>query len=67
MDTRQLNDVLKQAIQETNNLEQKDLVRFGKKWYAPVKFVTIYLENILAWMLGTHLLTKLCSHIHTKF
>jgi hypothetical protein len=29
MDTRQLNDVLKQAIQETNNLEQKDLVRFG--------------------------------------
>ena len=37
MDTRQLNDVLKQAIQETNTLEQKDLVRFGKKWYAPVK------------------------------
>ena len=37
MDTRQLNDVLKQAIQETNSLEQKDLVRFGKKWYAPVK------------------------------
>tara|TARA_R100000231_G_scaffold136161_1_gene111211 strand:- start:787 stop:1500 length:714 start_codon:yes stop_codon:yes gene_type:complete len=37
MDTRQLNDVLKIAIEETNNLEQKDLVRFGKKWYAPVK------------------------------
>lgn len=37
MDTRQLNDVLKEAIKETNDLTQKDLVRFGKKWYAPVK------------------------------
>ena len=37
MDTRQHNDALKIAIKETNELDQKDLVRFGKKWYAPVK------------------------------